>query len=111
MSEEKYNGWANYETWLVGLWLGNSEREYSYWQRVAKDCKQRVADGLGDSYADSPEQAARLMLADLLKDELESTKDDLLEDSKLSASLWSDLLGAALSQVDWTEVADHILAE
>ena len=36
MSEDKtYNGWKNYETWNVALWIGNDEGLYN----VAKQCR------------------------------------------------------------------------
>jgi hypothetical protein len=27
--DERYNGWSNYETWNVALWLGNDEGLYN----------------------------------------------------------------------------------
>ena len=31
-----YNGWANYETWNVALWMDNDESSYQY-AKIAKD--------------------------------------------------------------------------
>ena len=31
----EYNGWANYETWNVALWIGNSRELYS----IARECE------------------------------------------------------------------------
>jgi len=35
MKDTKYNGWSNWETWNVALWIGNDEGLYS----IAKDYK------------------------------------------------------------------------
>jgi hypothetical protein len=32
----EYNGWRNYETWNVSLWLGNDEPMYRDMQRLAR---------------------------------------------------------------------------
>ena len=34
-----YNGWPNYETWAVALWLGNEEVSYRFWMAVARGVK------------------------------------------------------------------------
>ena len=34
MEDTSYNGWKNYETWNVALWIGNDEGMYS----LAKEC-------------------------------------------------------------------------
>lgn len=30
LENEKYNGWENRDTWLVALWLNNTQKVYEY---------------------------------------------------------------------------------
>ena len=36
MSDKRYNGWTNYETWLVSLWADNDEASYRHRQQLAQ---------------------------------------------------------------------------
>ncbi len=108
MSNEarEYNGWKNYETWCVHLWLANDQGTYRYWRDAARQHRREapvcsnVEEGIW-----SVEQATRFNLADQLRSELE-------EASPLGvASMFSDLLTAALSEVDWHEIADAFLED
>jgi len=87
MSDTRYNGWANYETWAVALWIDNEEPTYHYRCLLAR---QAI-----DVYE----------LSQTLKAWVERLAPDL------GASLFSDLLNAALSEVDWYEIAEHWYAE
>jgi len=106
MTERTYNGWSNYETWTVSLWMDNERHSHEYWRRQAAEhrqaapTRQLVADGVWTA-----EEAAKFNLADQIKDE---TADD----SPLKTpSLYSDLLNAAFGEVNWQEIAGHLLAD
>jgi hypothetical protein len=96
-----YNGWTNYETWNVKLWIDNEEGSYNYWREVARE-------ELGQASADaimSKEERAAWELSKRLEDEFSEGKPDL------GASCWADLLNAALSEVDWSEIATAMIGD
>lgn len=105
-NEKGYNGWTNYETWVTALWLDNDEGSQSYWREIAGECKLAAPQaGQVERGIWTIEEAARFTLADRLKDEIE-------EGSPVQeASLYSDLIGAALQEVNWHEVADNFLSD
>ena len=99
METKTYNGWTNYETWLVKLWMDNEEGDYRYWNSVAYD--------LGSQ--DSPEYIAdadnrRYSLARRLEDEHTEHMPEV-------KGMWADLLRAALQEVDWNEIANALLED
>lgn len=86
MTKSEYNGWYNYETWAVNLWLDNDEDSQSYWAERAMEALDENDGEVGDAASD-------------LSNEIEeSIKNDAPE---LGACLYADLLGAALSEVNW----------
>lgn len=46
-----------------------------------------------------------IALSDMLKDEHAEALPDL------GATVWADLLGAAMSEVNWYEIAEHLIAD
>ena len=46
MTTSTYNGWANYETWNVALWLQNDEGLYNIAKDYARYGYQTLADVL-----------------------------------------------------------------
>lgn len=79
---EGYQGWKNYPTWAVNLWLRNDRAHY--------DASLGVVAG-----ADEPGRAA-----DALREWIEDRSPLAGE-----AGLYVELLGWALRAVDWDELA------
>jgi len=105
MEEKKYNGWTNYETWAVNLWNDNDQGSYTYWREQAGAHYENAADS--ESVHEglwSRRSAARSKLSDQIKEEFEDASP--LADQ---ANVYSDLLTAALGEVDWHEIAEHLL--
>ena len=102
-----HNGYTNYETWAVHLWLTNDEATYNFCCSLAADALQdaetcpHVREGIWQ-----PEEAPTYLLSDRLKEYVQ-------EGSPLAnaPSMYSDLLNAALSEVNWHEIAEAFLEE
>jgi hypothetical protein len=98
----EYNGWTNYETWLVALHIDNDEGSYQYRCEMAEPfLAPERATSITDSYSDAVAGYADAIQA--------WVTDELVPD--LGPTLASDLLSAALSEVNWREIAENWLSE
>lgn len=110
--DETYNGWKNYPTWAVNLWLSNDRGLYEETidrvndQRLAQEEMRAREFNAGRTLVWTEEESRRFAVADMLKGWV---TDELAPD--LGASFAADLLGYALSEVDWVEIAESWLAD
>jgi hypothetical protein len=98
--------WSNYETWTVNLWINDTKSSQDYWREQAGNhwqvalSSQDVKDGKG-----TPQEIAGQKLSEQLKEEIS-------EGAPLKQSgLYTELLNAAISEVDWYEIAEDLLLD
>lgn len=87
-----YNGWSNYETWVVSLWMDNDAKQYLQNRALAE--KHLVA------YKWDRQDAAVAFAKDL-RQQTEDAAPDYLKGP------YVDLLNGALSSVDYFEIAQN----
>lgn len=101
-----YNGWKNYETWNVGLWLDNDQSTYYMVEEMVQDAVNNAVPYKQRYHRESKyitlRDCAKFYLADIIKDFIE-------ENSPVVTGLYADLLNAAIGEVDWHELADNYL--
>ena len=90
-----YQGYANYESWAISLWLNNEEGSYGFWTEQATDLLEQH---------DGDQDEAKDALADQLKESIQDNTPDV-------QGLYRDLLTTALERVDWYEVAETFMEE
>jgi hypothetical protein len=95
-----YNGWTNYETWLVNLWLTNEQGSDELVREWADELMQDAIDKGCDS--DSARNDAAYELGERIKDMHEEMSPEV-------TGLFADLINAALGAVNWYEIGKHFI--
>ena len=105
---EGYNGWTNHATWCLALWIDNEEPSYRYWREAAGQA--RATHGIRPGKANLPRaiQNAANELAERLKTETQDGMPTGFTNAggyTVADGFWSDMLSAAVSDVNWYEIA------
>ncbi len=102
----KYQGWTNYETWAVKLWMDNEQPSCDFWREQVVECWDEAKDEAHISRREN----ALYALADRLQEFHEDCAGYLLAQQK-EPSFINDLCHAAMGKVNWIEIADALLEE
>lgn len=101
----EYQGWTNYNTWCVGLWIDNTNGSQQHWHATATQCLRLAKGG---HCVDRLTQAS-YDLGDALKAAYEEHWEELAEGAGLAGTMWMDLMGSALEDVNWRQIAESML--
>ena len=98
---QQHNGWPNYETWCIALWIDNEQTARATAREIVASCWENAAEEVA---ADRDAIVTpRVDAADALKDWLRYEENPLTD----VGGMYGDLLGAALDTADWLRLADH----
>ena len=86
---DQYNGWKNYETWLVNLWIDNDQGFSDTWRERAEEVR--------DTYD--------------LSCEMQQFYTELAETEIPASGMFADLFNSALREVSWYDIAEHYINE
>jgi len=86
---KEYNGYTNYETWLVSLWIDNDEGLQRYWI----------------------EESEHIESVSSLQDSLQTYFDEHIPPEEELNGVYLDLMNYALSSVNWYEIAEELYNE
>lgn len=97
MNEKEYNGWYNYETWACNLWHDAG------WEDESKEAMEQAIEENSTTF--TIKEKATLILSEIIK----SYVEDNMPPELSGASFYSDLINAALSEINYHEIASHYI--
>jgi hypothetical protein len=99
-----YEGWTNQETWLVALYLDNDPKLYGYTCQLVEETILLHGKDSSDAIA---------FLADTLESSVYTEMEEFFPTPTASSSpslLFSDLFMNAFGEINFREIANHLLA-
>jgi len=96
-----YQGWKNYETFSMALFIDNDRNYYETALSTVQEAIRGVR-GARKRWDESGITEAKLATADALKEWFEEEMPEL-------EGPWSSLLNSAFEEIDWIELAEHYM--
>ena len=96
MTAQKYNGWTNYATWNIKLWIDNEQGSHEWWVEQAMTALDITPEG----YKHLSEATM------VLEDVLETHYNEELMEGPLNPGWMMDCLQHTLAHVNWYEIAE-----
>jgi len=93
MAQNEYKGFANWETWVVNLWIDNDQKLYEYYGNVA-----RVEVSKNKGHPKSTAFQLSLTLNEQFDTWMPAVEGPYL-----------DLLNGAMSEINWHQIARHLV--
>jgi len=90
MESDTYNGWTNWETWIVNVWMDNNQNLYEHYLDVTRE---KIS---------TDKQSAALKLSAILRENFDEWAPEI-------EGLYLDLLSGAMREVNWREIALHLV--
>ncbi len=107
MEQTKHNGWSNYETWAVMLWIDNDRSLHEYFRGSGIRRLIKTASTSGEVLHGqlTPHEMSLLLVRVALGLKIER------ESPELGPTLYADLLTAAFAEVNWLEIAEELVKD
>ena len=102
-----YQGYHNYATFLVKVWIDNDQGNVEYWVEQAQDLYINHAE---DTKYFTKREEATILLAENMKEYYEERMPESISSDNIGG-LWADLLHSALSDVVWIELSGMIMEQ
>ena len=90
MTDNTYNGWTNWETWIVNVWMDNDQKLYEYYGNVARE------------EVSKDKKSATYILSIALREQFDEWTPEI-------EGLYLDLLNGAMREINWHEIAGHLV--
>ena len=93
MAQNEYNGWTNWETWVVNLWIDNDQRLNEYYGELVR---VEVSKNKGHR------KSTTFQLSLTLSEQFDEWMPEI-------GGLYLDLLNGAMREINWHEIARHLV--